>query len=103
MEEGDTENQNRTPQAEEAVEKKPAFEQNPGGVSFPSVGQQTKSGGPKTILIAGILILVAVLGFVVYKQATKGSGTTEPTPFDNLTTSSEATTVSTPSSTSTPK
>jgi hypothetical protein len=60
------------------------FGQSGSGVSFPTVGQPQKSGGPKTILIIGILILVAVLGFVVYKSATgKGDATPEPTSFDN--------------------
>lgn len=57
------------------------------GVSFPTVGAPKKSGGPKTLLIIGILILVAILGFVIYKSATKKSEiAVEPTPFDNLTT-----------------
>jgi hypothetical protein len=84
-------------------EKKPSFEQNP-GVSFPSVGRESKSGGPKTILIAGILILVAVLGFVVYKSATKSQESATPSPFDNtITPSEETSTVSTPSPAATPK
>ncbi len=78
-------------------------------VSFPTVGTQKKSGGPKTLLIIGILILVGILGFVIFKSANKTSDTssTEPTPFDNLTTTDETTQVASPSpvatSTSTPK
>lgn len=87
MEENTDQNQNLEPQEE--VQEKPSFEQSPKNVSFPSVNQQPKSGGPKTILIAGTLILVAILGFVVYKSATKKTETSiEPTPFDNMTTSS---------------
>jgi hypothetical protein len=60
------------------------------GVSFPSVNEPKRSGGPKTLLIVGILILVGVLGFVVYKSATTESEILpEPTPFDNLTAPSE--------------
>ncbi len=81
---------------------------NPSSVSFPTVGQQQKSGGSKTLLVIGILILVAILGFVIYKSASKTDETlAEPTPFDNLTTSDEGTVESTPtpvaSPTSTPK
>jgi len=76
-------------------------------VSFPTVGAPKKSGGPKTLLIIGILILVGILGFVIFKSANKTSDTssTEPTPFDNLTTTDQTTQVAspTPSSTSTPK
>lgn len=77
------------------------------GVSFPTVGEPKKSGGAKTLLIIGILILVGILGFVIYKSATKESDN-EPeaeTTFDNLTTPSTDTTVQTftPSPTSTPQ
>lgn len=66
-------------------------------VSFPTVGEQKKSGGAKTILIVGILVLVAILGFVIYKNASKKSTdeTIVPTSFDNLTTPSSDTTVQT--------
>jgi len=65
------------------------------GVSFPTVGGEKKSGGAKTLLIVGILILVAILGFVIYKSATKKSGDTslEATPFEDLTTPSSEQTV----------
>jgi len=81
-------------------------------VSFPTVGTPKKSGGPKTLLIIGILILVGILGFVIYKSASKKDNTVsdQPTPFDNLTapadnnTTQVATTVpsSTPSATAKP-
>src|SRR5258706_3093567 len=63
-----------------------SFQPSPSGVSYPTVGQPQKSGGAKTLLVVGILILVGILGFVIYKSATKTSDTvsTEPTPFDNL-------------------
>ncbi|HET7098693.1 MAG TPA: LytR C-terminal domain-containing protein [Patescibacteria group bacterium] len=79
----------------------------PSGVSFPTVGQPKKSGGAKTLLIVGILVLVAILGFVIFKSATKVDETlAEPTPFDNLTTSNVDSTPiesSTPVATATPK
>jgi hypothetical protein len=58
----------------------------PSNVSFPTVGQPQKSGGAKTLLIVGVLILVGILGFVIYKSASSKSGETltEPTPFENL-------------------
>jgi hypothetical protein len=66
-------------------------------VSFPTVGGEKKSGGAKTLLIVGILILVAILGFVIYKSASKKSAevTSEVTPMDNLTTPSSDQTVQT--------
>lgn len=75
--------------------------QQPSGVSFPTVGDKPKSGGAKTLLIVGILILVAILGFVIYKSATKSSGTasTEPTPFDNLSAGDSGVNVATPAPT----
>lgn len=46
------------------------------GVSFPTVGEAPKkSNGAKTLLIAGILILVGILGFVIFKSAGKKSDT----------------------------
>jgi hypothetical protein len=67
------------------------------GVSFPTVGEPKKSGGAKTLLIVGILVLVAILGFVIYKSANKKSGdaATQPSSFDNLTTPSSDQTVQT--------
>lgn len=75
------------------------------GVSFPSLNPEPKkSSGPKTFLIIGILILVAILGFVIYKSATGKSGdeTPDPTPFDNLTTSDVPSSLPTSTPTSTP-
>jgi hypothetical protein len=64
-------------------------------VSFPTVGEPKKSGGAKTLLIIGVLILVGILGFVIYKSATgkNQNGSNEPTPFENLTTPSQDQTV----------
>lgn len=58
----------------------------PSNVSFPTVGQPQKSGGAKTLLIVGVLILVGILGFVIYKSASSKSdeNLSEPTPFENL-------------------
>jgi hypothetical protein len=67
-------------------------ETQPSGVSFPTVESPKKSGGAKTLLIIGILILVGILGFVIYKSANKESDVvTEPTPLDNLTSPSQET------------
>jgi hypothetical protein len=97
------EDQNNQPQesqeSQEPQEPKQQtpFGQNPNGVSFPTVAQQPNSGGPKTILIVGILILVAILGFVVYKSATgKAESTPEPTTFDNQIEGSQNSGFSTP-------
>ena len=76
----------------------------PSNVSFPTVGQPQKSGGAKTLLIVGVLILVGILGFVIYKSASsKNQGTSEePTPFENLTTPSQTETTPVPLATSVP-
>jgi hypothetical protein len=73
------------------------------GVSFPTVGEPKKSGGAKTLLIIGVLILVGILGFVIYKSAAgkNGANLNEPTPFDNLT-PDQGTSVITPAPSSTP-
>lgn len=80
------EDQNGQNQPQQQVNQAPS-------VSFPGSPQsQKKSGGAKGLLIVGILILVAILGFVIYKSATnKGAAMTEPTPYDNLTTPSQNT------------
>ncbi len=69
-----------------------------GGVSFPTVGEPKKSGGAKTLLIVGVLILVGILGFVIYKSASNKSEEvlSEPTPFENLNNTTQNDTVSTP-------
>lgn len=103
--EENTETQSQEMQEPRQEQKETSFNQTPSNVAFPTVGSPQKSGGPKTILIIGILILVAILGFVVYKSATKSSNApTETTNFDNLTTpSSESTLPEAPVATSTPK
>ena len=56
------------------------------GVSFPTVGQPKKGGSGKTFLIIGTLILVAILGFVIFKSAgNKAIDNTEPTPIEGVT------------------
>jgi len=74
------------------------------GVSFPTVGEQKKSGGAKTLLIVGVLILVGILGFVIFKSASNKNGETliEPTPFENLTTSPQDETTATPEASTAP-
>lgn len=99
MEEGQTQNTQVTNQVPETPQQS-----NGNGVSFPTVGAPKQSGGPKTLLIIGILILVGILGFVIYKSASKkSSAIAEPTPFDNLTQPDQnASTVSTPTPAATP-
>ena len=76
-------------------ETKPVEESPSSGVSFPTVGEPRRSSGAKTFLIVGILVLVGVLGFVIYKSAGGGKeGTTEPTPFENPTSPEPVETVS---------
>lgn len=69
------------------------FETRDSGVSFPTISQPKKSGGVKTLLIIGVLILVAILGFMIFKSASGAEGDEDPTPtdFDNLTTPSSVT------------
>lgn len=98
MEEG----QNTSSQTQETLQENAQVA--PSGVSFPTVGAPKKSGGAKTLLIVGVLILVGILGFVIYKSASNKSAETltEPTPFENLTTPSQDQTVSTPAASSVP-
>ena len=73
-------------------------------ISFPTVGQPQKSSGAKTLLVIGILVLVAILGFVIYKSATsKGEALVEPTPIENQILGEENVNVTTPSPTATAK
>jgi hypothetical protein len=89
------EDQNTETQTQEASQE--AAPSTSSGVSFPTVGEPKKSGGAKTLLIVGVLILVGILGFVIYKSASNKSQENlgQPTPFENLNTSS-------PNETSTP-
>jgi hypothetical protein len=55
-------------------------------VSFPTVGERGgKGGGAKTFLIVGILVLIGILGYVIYRSASSGNEeiTVEPSPFQN--------------------
>lgn len=83
-------------------------------VSFPTIGEPPKkSNAPKTLLIAGILILVGILGFVIFKSASEKSDTisiessdedsTLITPSSNATPSPMVTPTSSPSSSIAPK
>ena len=105
MEENTNVQSQESQESQEPKQQTP-FGQSPGGVSFPTVGQPQNSGGPKTILIVGILILVAILGFVVFKSATgKDGASPEPTNFENQIEGSQNSGISTqtPQPTSTPK
>lgn len=76
-----------------------------GGVSFPTVGEPKKTGGTKTLLIVGVLVLVGILGFVIYKSASNKSNEdilSEPTPFENLNAPTEEVTVSSPTPSTAP-
>lgn len=88
--------ENQTQQMPQAIGETPNA-----GVSFPTIGETKKNGGAKTLLIVGILILVGILGFVIFKSASKKSETNliEPTPFDNLTTDDQNQVVATPTGT----
>jgi hypothetical protein len=76
----------------------------PNGVSFPTVGEPKKSGGAKTLLIIGALILVGIIGFLIYSNASNKNPEvlSEPTPFENLNNPSGDLTVSTPTPSSVP-
>lgn len=94
------ENQSEAAQTQ-SVSEQPA--QNPSSnVSFPSVGSPKKSGGAKTLLILGALILIGILGFAIFKSATKkASSSTGATPIEGLTNDGNVS-VSTPAPSSTP-
>lgn len=92
-------NQNQENQSPSFPEQSPS-----NGVSFPTVGEEKKSSGAKTILIVGILILVAVLGFVIYKSASNNSGNTmsDESSYEGLTTPPAEQTVEEPTATPVP-
>ncbi|HKB88467.1 MAG TPA: LytR C-terminal domain-containing protein [Patescibacteria group bacterium] len=90
------EQENQSVETEQEVQSTPfQSQESSSGVSFPTVGQPKKSGGAKTLLIVGALVLIAILGFVIYKSANKNSTDTssDTAPFDNLTTPSTDQTV----------
>lgn len=93
MEESQNQSQGMPQESSQAQEDK---------VSFPTVGESKKSGGAKTLLIIGILVLVGILGYVIYKSATGKSEeleVAEPTPFENMAApTAAATPVATPTS-----
>ena len=95
------ESQNTENQTQEIPQENPVA---PSNVSFPTVGQPQKSNGAKTLLIVGVLILVGILGFVIYKSAAKKNDETltEPTPFDNSITPSDNQVTATPVATAAP-
>lgn len=69
-----------------------AGQETSGSVSFPTVNEPKKQSKAKTFLIVGILILMAFLGFVVYRTAVNRNSSTgdteESVSFDDLTTPS---------------
>lgn len=76
MEEGQNQSQEVSQETSQSQEDK---------VSFPTVGEK-KGNGAKTLLIIGILVLVGILGYVIYKSATgkvDNIETTTPTPYQN--------------------
>ena len=93
------ENQNPISQSEVSTQEDISGSSN---VSFPTVGQPKKGGSGKTFLIIGTLILVAILGFVIFKSAgNKEIESTEPTPIQGVT--DEITATPTPSASASPK
>lgn len=96
------ENQNTTTSSVNPAGESPSVS---GGVSFPTVGGAPKKSAGKTFLVIGVLILVAVLGYVIYKSAADSSEdiSTEPTPYDNLTAPIAQSPAPSASSTATPK
>lgn len=77
MEEDQNQNQENYQEATQPQEER---------VSFPTVGGQKKNGGAKTLLIIGILVLVGVLGYVIYKSASgkNESATLETESYTNM-------------------
>ncbi|MEK7550850.1 MAG: LytR C-terminal domain-containing protein [Patescibacteria group bacterium] len=77
------ENQGET-QTQVVQETTHTTESSSSGVSFPTVGQPKKSGGPKTLLVLGVLVLLGILGFVIFKNSSK-KVEPEPTSSSTLT------------------
>lgn len=74
-------------------------------VSFPEIGERKSGSGAKTLLIIGILVLIGILGYVIYRSASdKGSQVTqsEPTPYTNMAAPEEVTPSPSASPTSSP-
>jgi hypothetical protein len=92
MEENQTETQT---QATEEVSQ-PQTSQSNSGVSFPTVGQQKKSGGAKTLLTLGILALVAVLGYLIFRSTSGNAPEVSPTPVETIAPVEEPTSTSSP-------
>lgn len=81
-------------QAQESVQETVQPQENK--VSFPTVGGEKKNGGAKTLLIIGILVLVGILGYVIYKSASgknEQGNLEESLPYNNLATPSSEETV----------
>ncbi len=72
-------------------------------VSFPTVGQTKKSGNGKTFLILGILLVVGILGFVIFKNANKQNEEVTQPQVDEIVGGVTEATSPVPTATSTPK
>lgn len=95
MEETQNQSQENFQQAPEPQEER---------VSFPTVGGEKKNNGAKTLLIIGILVLVGILGYVIYKSASDKNSSedlTQPESYTNMI-APEETPVSSEMPTSTP-
>lgn len=73
-------------QAETQGEKVEEVREQPSssGVSFPTVGAPQKGGKGKTLLILGILALIGVLGYFIFKSASSKVTEPSPTPAQTL-------------------
>lgn len=72
------ENQEETKTQESQETKEAATSSSGGDVSFPTVGQTSKPKGSRMWLTLGILALVGVLGYLIYRSTS--NQTIEPTP-----------------------
>jgi len=92
------ENQTETAAEEKAEEVQTTQEtqtsSNDNNVSFPTVGGEKKSGGAKTLLTLGILVLVGVLGYLIYRSTASTEPEATPTPVETFTPIEEAPTAS---------
>lgn len=53
-------------------------------VSFPTVGQKKSTSAAKTLVILGVLLIVAALGFVIFRGASKKSESVTPEATGNV-------------------
>ena len=69
-----------------------------GDVSFPTVGQTKKPGGAKMWLTLGILALVGVLGYLIYRSTASQEPEATPAPVETFAPIEEATPEASPAS-----